>query len=87
MLSSVNFRRYQQENRLPSRFKTSANVANELQPAQPPSAQPMYNTTYQEYGKYQVTSHTQPYSYHGLKTKFSHKKQQQGMYRNHSLNV
>jgi hypothetical protein len=41
----------------------------------------------QDYGKYPHNPHTLPYSYHGLKTKFTHNKTVQGMYRNHSLNI
>ena len=70
---------------LPSRFKSAAAAAAGLNPSKVPD--PNYNTSYEEYGKFKPNVHTQPYSYHGLNTRFSHKKHQQGMYRNHSLNV
>ena len=83
------FRRYQQEHAVPDRFKLNSVATRNaaFQTKDPPPANPVYNTSYQEYGKYHPNEHTQPQSYHGLRTKFSYKKYQQGMYRNHSLNV
>ena len=82
-------RRYQQEHAVPDRFKLQSVATRNaaFQTKEPPPANPVYNTSYQEYGKYHPNEHTQPQSYHGLRTKFSYKKYQQGMYRNHSLNV
>jgi len=83
------FKRYQQEHKLPLRFKTaSAASENALyHPREPPSVDPTLRTSYQDYGKFLPNVHTQPYSYHGLNTKFSQKKFGQGMYKNNSFNL
>ena len=84
-----NFRRYAEESHLPNRF-LGQNPAQDnalFNPVQPPPANPTFQTTAQEYGKYQPNIHTMPYSYHGLNTKFTAKKTVQGNYRNHSLNL
>ncbi len=85
----LTFKRHQQEHKLPVRFKaTSVASENALYVTrEPPPSDPVFKTTYQEYGKYRPNKHTQPYSYHGLNTKFSEKKFGQGMYKNNSFNL
>ena len=82
-------RRYQEEHKLPLRFKgTTVASANALfNPREPPPIDPTFRTSYQDYGKYPPNKHTQPYSYHGLNTKFSQKKFGQGMFKNNSFNL
>ena len=74
---------------MPRRFAATSvanqNVLFNPREVQPPD--PNFRTSYQDYGKYPPNVHTQPYSYHGLNTKFSQKKFNQGMYKNHSFNL
>ena len=85
----VFFRRFQNQEHLPKRF-TSLSVAKQnalFNPRDVAPPDPTFRTTYAEYGKYPANKHTQPYSYHGLNTRFSQKKFNQGMYKNHSFNL
>ena len=88
-LISLFFRRFQNQEHLPKRF-TSLSVAKQnalFNPRDVAPPDPTFRTTYAEYGKYPPNKHTQPYSYHGLNTRFSQKKFNQGMYKNHSFNL
>jgi hypothetical protein len=87
--SFVSRRRYQEERHLPDRFlgQTAAQDNMLYQRKEAPPANPSFQTTAQEYGKYHPNIHTMPYSYHGLSTKFTAKKTEFGNYRNHSLNI
>ena len=82
-------RRYQEERRLPERFlgQTAAQDNALYAPVRPPPANPSFQTSSQEYGKYPPNKHTLPQSYHGLRTKFTARKTEQGNFRNHSLNL
>ena len=83
------FRRYQQDRKLPVRFLAQSVASDNAlyNPRDPPPTAPTFRTSYQDYGQYPPNKHTQPYSYHGLNTKFSQKKFNQGMYKNNSFNI
>ena len=82
-------RRYQEERQLPERFlgQTAAQDNALYAPMKPPPSNPSFQTSSQEYGKYPPNKHTLPQSYHGLRTKFTARKTEQGNFRNHSLNL
>ena len=80
-------RRYQEERALPDRFLGQVTAQRKAFFAPKVPRNPVFQTTSQEYGKYQPNVHTMPYSYHGINTKFTALKTVQGNYRNHSLNI
>ena len=85
-------RRFREERQAPpKRFANSARTPAQdnalYAPDAPPPANPTFQTSAQEYGKYPPNAHTLPHSYHGLSTGFTAKKTLQGNYRNHSMNL